>query len=45
MINGRLTRTGETVDSALGISFDSIDADRKQLLFKDRTGATVTRKY
>jgi hypothetical protein len=45
MINGRLTRTGETVDNGLGIIFDGIDADRKQLLFKDRSGATVTRKY
>jgi hypothetical protein len=45
MINGRLTRTGENVDAALGIIFDSIDADRKQLLFKDRSGATVSRKY
>lgn len=44
-INGRLLRAGETVDSALGIVFEGIDADKHQLLFKDRSGATVTRKY
>ncbi len=45
MINGRLTRTGEVVDGNLGITFESVDADRKHLIFKDRSGATVTRKY
>ncbi len=45
MINGRLTRAGETVDGALGITFDSVDADKKNLVFKDRSGATVSRKY
>lgn len=45
MINGRLTRIGETVDGTLGIVFASIEADKKQLIFKDHSGATVTRKY
>ncbi|MBL9186024.1 MAG: hypothetical protein JNK23_00960 [Opitutaceae bacterium] len=45
MINGRLTRAGDLVDPALGISFDHIEADRKQIIFKDATGATVVRKY
>lgn len=45
MINGRLTRTGETVDASLGIIFDRVEADKKQLIFKDGSGATVTRKY
>ncbi|MDP3071212.1 MAG: hypothetical protein Q8N18_13060 [Opitutaceae bacterium] len=45
MINGRLVRAGEIVDPALGISFDHIEADRKQIIFKDTTGATVVRKY
>ena len=45
MINGRLTRTGEVVDGNLGITFESVEADKKQLIFKDRSGATVTRKY
>jgi hypothetical protein len=45
LLNGRLMRAGEIVDSALGVTFDSIDPDRKLLIFKDKTGATVTRKY
>jgi hypothetical protein len=44
-INGKLTRAGEAVDSALGIVFDGIDAEKKLIMFKDRTGATVARKY
>jgi hypothetical protein len=44
-INGKLTRAGETVDAGLGITFDSIDAERKLMVFKDRTGASVARKY
>jgi hypothetical protein len=44
-INGRLTRPGDVVDNALGVVFTGVDADRKQLLFKDRTGAVVARKY
>jgi hypothetical protein len=44
-INGKLTRAGETVDASLGITFDSIDAERKLMVFKDRTGASVARKY
>jgi hypothetical protein len=44
-INGRLTRPGEMVDNALGVVFTGIDAERRQLLFKDRTGAVVARKY
>ena len=33
------------VDGTLGIVFASIEADKKQLIFKDHSGATVTRKY
>jgi hypothetical protein len=44
-INGRLIRAGENVDGPLGVVFTGIDVERKQLLFKDRTGATVARKY
>ncbi len=44
-INGRVTRSGETVDGALGITFEGIDADRRQLVFKDKSGATVSRRY
>lgn len=44
-INGRLARAGETVDGNLGIMFDSVDPERRQLVFKDKSGAIVSRKY
>ena len=40
-----MAREGETVDSGLGIVFDGVDAERKLLIFKDKSGATVSRKY
>jgi hypothetical protein len=43
LINGRLVRVGESVDSTLGITFAGVKDD--QLLFKDKTGASVTRRY
>jgi hypothetical protein len=45
MINGRLTRAGEVVDGTLGVTFNGVDSARRQLLFVDRTGATVTRRF
>lgn len=45
LINGRTIRAGESADTILGIVFDSVDADKKTITFKDRTGATITRKY
>jgi len=45
LINGRTIRAGESADATLGIIFDSVDPDRKTITFKDRTGATITRKY
>lgn len=45
IVNGRLTRAGEIVDNALGISFEGYDNDKNQLLFKDRSGALVARRY
>jgi cytoskeletal protein RodZ len=44
-INGRIARTGDTIDASLGIFFDGIDPQRKMIIFKDRTGAIATRKY
>jgi len=44
-INGRLARAGEMVEANLGITFSSVDAERRQLVFKDKSGAIVTRKY
>jgi hypothetical protein len=45
VINGRLMRAGERVDSELGVTFEGLDADRSRLIFKDRTGATIQRKF
>lgn len=44
-INGRMIRTGETVDATLGIVFEGVDATKRHLLFKDKTGAIVARRY
>ena len=44
-INGRTARFGDTVESALGVQFDGYDGEKKFLRFKDKTGATVTRRY
>jgi hypothetical protein len=44
-INGRMVRAGETVDVPLAIFFERVDGDRRQLIFRDKAGATVSRKY
>jgi hypothetical protein len=44
-INGRLARAGDVVDSSLGIIFDGVDSEKHQLIFKDKSGATVARHY
>jgi len=44
-INGRLIRVGQLVEEGLGISFSGIDAENRMLLFKDRTGARVSKHY
>jgi len=45
LINGRMIRAGEVVDQALGVVFDSIDAEKKTITFKDRAGSPATRRY
>ena len=45
MINGRLIRAGELVDGGLGITFTGVDSPRRQLIFQDKTGATVSRRF
>jgi hypothetical protein len=45
VINGRLMRAGERIDADLGVIFEGLDVDRHRLIFKDRTGATIRRKY
>jgi cytoskeletal protein RodZ len=45
VINGRLMRVGERIDSDLGVTFEGLDVNRQRLIFKDRTGATIQRKF
>ncbi|MEO6246361.1 MAG: hypothetical protein ABIQ12_13080 [Opitutaceae bacterium] len=45
MINGKLTRAGETVEPGLGIIFDGLDTEKKYLIFRDRSGAIISRRY
>jgi hypothetical protein len=45
MINGRLVRAGELVDAGLGIRFEGVDPEKRHLIFKDKAGALVARKY
>jgi len=45
LINGRTVRAGAVVDDGLGIIFESVDVDNKMILFKDGTGAVVSRHY
>ena len=44
-INGQTHRPGDMLDSAQGIVFDSADPAKKVLVFRDRTGAVVQKKY
>ena len=44
-INGRLVHTGELLDDTLEIYFDSVDLSARSIVFKDSTGATVSRRY
>jgi len=45
LINGRITREGQLIDSELGVVFDHIDADSKVIYFKDVGGAVVSKSY
>jgi hypothetical protein len=45
VINSRTVDGGQTIDDALGIVFDSVDTSRKVLIFRDKSGATVSIKY
>lgn len=45
LINGRTFRSGQIVDPSLGIVFDGLQADGKSIVFRDGTGATVTRRF
>lgn len=45
LINNRLTYEGDEINRSLGITFVQLDATNKLLVFKDTSGATVTRSY
>lgn len=45
LVNGRTFRSGQVADETLGITFDHLDDETKSIVFKDRTGATVARRY
>ncbi len=45
LLNNRITYEGDEVNRPLGIVFAQLDAANKLLVFKDATGATVTRSY
>jgi hypothetical protein len=44
-INGRLARSGTVIEEVLGNTFLGVDSDNRMLLFKDRNGARVTKRY
>ena len=44
-INGRVIRPGEVVDGTLGIVLEAVDVEARQLIFKDKAGAVVARRY
>lgn len=44
-LNNWLTREGEVVNPALGITFDHLEPARKLIVFRDGSGALVTRNY
>jgi len=45
LINGRTVPAGQMVDEVLEITFEGIDALGKSLVFRDKTNATVQRKF
>ena len=45
LIDGRIVRQGEVVEPTLGIKFAEIDAEAKQIILEDASGARVKVKY
>ena len=45
IINGRLVRPGDTIDPAEGIVFESLDLERKLILFRNRAGFVASKQY
>lgn len=44
-INNRLAYEGDEINRTLGVTFARLDPANKLLIFRDQTGATVTRSY
>jgi hypothetical protein len=45
IINGRIVREGQVVDSEMGVSFARVDVRKKMIYFKDASGAEVSKEY
>jgi hypothetical protein len=45
LINGRMVTSGQLVDEALVITFEGINSTSSSLIFRDRTGASVARRF
>jgi hypothetical protein len=45
IINGRLVRPGDTIDSVEGIVFESVDTEKKCVMFKNRAGFVAAKPY
>jgi len=45
LMNNRLVYEGTEASSSLGITFDHLDLANKLIVFRDKTGAVVTRSY
>ncbi len=45
VLNDRLVREGDPVHIRLAINFDGIDVANRLILFRDKSGATVSRSY
>ena len=45
LMDKRLVYEGQEVSAVLGITFDHLELDRKLIVFRDKTGALVTRSY
>ncbi|MFT3783248.1 MAG: hypothetical protein QM790_14660 [Nibricoccus sp.] len=45
MLNGKMYHIGDVVDAKLSVTLFKVEAEAKQLIFRDDTGAIVKRRY
>lgn len=45
LMNNRLVYEGQELNAALGITFDHLEFEKKLIVFRDKSGAIVTRSY